>query len=159
MKIFNSSSVSSINYYDYSEFDLTKCNDFEISLVSNTDTSEDLSFYYGKRKLKDTLVVDSLPVGREFPNDKLYFVVDKNNYEIIYKDSQGVLMSISDFLKVRDVVVSGDFLKILWSTGDHTSFLITIKDGTVTDSVNKIIDQAVSKLKDQYTVKWEHFGL
>lgn len=159
MKILNSSSVSSINYYDYSEFDLTKCNDFEISLVSNTDTSEGLSFYYGKRKLKDTLVVDSLPVGREFPNDKLYFVVDKNNYEIIYKDSQGVLVSISDFLKVRDVLVNGDFLEILWSTGDRTSLLITIKDGVVTDSVNKIIDQAVSKLKDQYTTKWEHFGL
>lgn len=159
MKIFNSSSVSSINYYDHSEFDLTKCSDFEISLVSNTDTSEGLSFYYGKRKLKDTLVVDSLPVGREFPNDKLYFVVGKNNYEIVYKNVQGVLISISDFLKVRDVLVNGDFLEILWSTGDRTSFLITIKDGVVTDSVSKIVDQAVSKLNDQYTTKWEHFGL
>lgn len=87
--IFNVTNISRILYYDSYENYTNRVKDeydeFTLYVIKISD--DQILVYYGDRRLKDTLVVDSYPNLPEYPLNKLYIQVGVKDNKSLYVKS------------------------------------------------------------------------
>lgn len=87
--VFNVTKISQIlyvdSYNDYINRDKNEYDEFTLYVIKMSDSQ--MVIYYGDRRLKDTLVVDSYPSLPEYPLNKLYLQIGKRSDDSDYVKS------------------------------------------------------------------------
>lgn len=159
-KILNVTKISSIIKCSREYFEGTVFKDslteYQLFIVESPSNST-LEVYYGSRKLKDFIVVDSYPSGRDYPNNKLYIRTspDRVVRDLLYKTSRGKLINLSDQILIKEVSRDRSSLEVVWRDDIVTSLSVVSIDGQSTPIVTSVINNVVSQIQDDHTVKWE----
>lgn len=170
--IFNVTDVSRILYYDsyesYINRDKDEYDEFTLYVVKTSNSQ--ILVYYGNRRLKDTLVVDSYPSLPEYPLNKLYVQVGKRvdrseyvksiHYKYLnsFRDPEIVTFNsecFSEFTLKDNGVAEVSFLV----EGVAEKILLTIPgtNNLSEEIVNKVISQ-VNRFKDSRKPSWDKWG-
>lgn len=170
--IFNVTDISKIvyfdNYQDYLNRDKGQYSDFTFYIVKSNDSQ--ILAYYGNRRLKDTLVVDSYPGLPDYPLNKLYIQVgersDKSKYvkglhykylgrhrdpEIVTLDSE----CLSE-VKLFDNGITEISFRV---EGVTEKILLTLQetDEISSDILDKVVQQVLS-IKDSKLPSWKKWS-
>lgn len=159
-KVLNVTEISSIvkcsrEYFEDTVFK-EPLTEYQLFIVESSSNST-LEVYYGSRKLKDVVVVDSYPSGRDYPGNKLYIRIDSigSIRDLIYKNSEDKLVVLSDSIRIKEVRRDRSSMEITWSSNTLSRSLVVSIDDRPTQAVAEIIERVVSQIQDEYTIKWE----
>lgn len=159
-KILNVTEVSSIVQCSREYFEDTvfkePLTEYCLFIVESSSNST-LEVYYGSRKLKDIVVVNSYPSGRDYPNNKLYIRINTTGTirDLIYKTSEGKLVVLTDDLLIKEVSRDHSSVEIIWSNDTPTSLVIVSVDGQATQIVADVVERSASQVQYKYSIKWE----
>lgn len=173
-KIMNVTSISEIMYFEshqeWEEYNNSASYDeYRLSIIKTADSiGKYLEVYYGSRRLTDILVVNSYPNSDEYPLNKIYIYVNKENLEepeyrgFYYKyiDKDGLVqVATIDLPYIRYVIrdFNKSLMTWLWDNGEEDTVVVLTDDDKVPDSIVDPFVDAVSKtLKDDYdyTLRW-----
>lgn len=159
-KVLNVTEVSTIVRCSREYFEDTvykePLTEYRLFIVESSSNST-LEVYYGSRKLKDLVVVDSYPSGRDYPNNKLYIRINSVGVvlDLLYKTPEGKLIVLSDHMLVKEVSSDHSSVKVVWRDNITTHLSVISVDGQSTQLVDTVVDKVVSQIQDEYTIKWE----
>lgn len=139
--------VCSRDYYESAVND--PLSEFKLFVVKSPE-NKTVEVYYGQRKLKDILVVESLPSGLEYPSNKLYIRISQSGQvkDLFYKTPDSRLISLSEKMLVKEVTYDHNSVRILWNDNREFNLSVLSVDGEVTPLTISIAEK-VKELADK----------